>query len=76
MWIRYITDQLPGEPDILTPLKHGQLVIRSLAGDEIFTRNAPETGWTHELLVEVQPSCCEDAANAYLNDSWIGSTEV
>ncbi|HCA3195763.1 TPA: hypothetical protein MN540_005071 [Klebsiella pneumoniae] len=76
MWITFITDQRPGEPDILTPVKHGRLVIRDLAGDEIFARNAPETGWTHELLVEVQPSCCEGGANAYLNNSWIGSTEV
>ncbi|PZT59943.1 hypothetical protein DNQ45_29205 [Escherichia coli] len=62
-YVTYVTDQRPGEPDILT-------------GN---TLSAPEAGWTHESLNLVQPQEVQegnDAFDAYLNGIWIGSTEV
>ncbi|EGN7773916.1 hypothetical protein K2B15_004894 [Salmonella enterica subsp. enterica serovar Muenster] len=74
--LTYITDIKAGEPDILTPLKHYPLVIRSLDGAELHMQNAPEQGWTYDTLRAVQPEGVNDEADAYLNEHWIGSTEV
>jgi len=74
--LTYITDIKPGEPDILMPLKHYPLVIRSLDGAELHTQNAPFQGWTHDALNVIQPEGVEEGAEAYLNEHWIGSTEV
>jgi len=74
--ITYVTDQRTGEPDILTPLRFATLVIRDLQGATLNTVNAPENGWTHEILCVVQPPEIREGAEAYLNEQWIGSTEV
>ncbi|MDU2731663.1 MULTISPECIES: hypothetical protein [Pantoea] len=74
--MHYITDQRADEPDILTPVKTGKLTICSLDGQIIHTQAAPENGWTHLLLCEVQPEGMESGADAWLDDVWIGSTEV
>lgn len=72
----YITEQRAGEPDILTPVKNGKLTIRSLDGPIIHTQAAPDNGWTHLLLCEVQPEGMESGADAWLDNVWVGSTEV
>jgi len=74
--ITYVTDQRPGEPDILTPHRFATLVIRDLQGAVLHTANAPENGWTHEMLCTVQPPEISEGAEAYLSEQWIGSTEV
>lgn len=76
MIIHYITDQKPGETDVLSDLRFSKLIIRSLEGEELFSQDAPETGWTHDLLCMIQPDSIGYGADAYLNGSWIGSTEV
>lgn len=74
--MHYITDQRAGEPDILTPVKNSRLTIRSLDGQIIHSQAAPDNGWTHLLLCEVQPEGMESGADAWLDEVWIGSTEV
>ncbi|PXW47909.1 hypothetical protein DFO55_1451 [Grimontella sp. AG753] len=74
--LTYITDRKAGEPDILTPLKHYPLVIRSLDGEKLHMQAAPVQGWTHDTLTAVQPQRVNEGAEAYLNEHWIGSTEV
>lgn len=76
MFLTYITCLKAGEPDILTPLKHYPLVIRSLDGETLHTQAAPVQGWTHDTLTAVQPQGVNEGAEAYLNAHWIGSTEV
>ncbi|EBK3897056.1 hypothetical protein JYC24_004628 [Escherichia coli] len=76
MRLHYITDQRPGEPDILAPVKHSRLIIKSLEGYEIYSQEAPDGGWNHELLNKVQPEGMQDGADAYLENQWIGSTEI
>lgn len=74
-----VTDQHPGEPDILTAFKHEVFEIRSLAGTVIATAQPPADGWTHDHLVAVANENCDavsDGAEAYLGREWIGSTEV
>lgn len=74
--ITYVTDQSTGEKDILTPHRFGTLQIRDLEGVTLITVKAPENGWTHEILCSIQPSGTEEGAEAFLNEHWIGSTEV
>ncbi|NIF23906.1 hypothetical protein [Candidatus Pantoea multigeneris] len=72
----YFTDQRPGESDILTAVKNGKLTITTFDGEVIFSQDAPPGGWTHELVVQVQPEGQRWGAEAYLDHQWIGSTEA
>lgn len=74
--ITYVTDQRTGETDILTPHRFGTLQIRDLEVVTLITVKAPENGWTHEILCSIQPSGTGEGAEAFLNEHWIGSTEV
>jgi hypothetical protein len=80
--ITFITDQLEGEPDILSPSKHEDLQIKHTDADncETITKviKAPKNGWTHELLVGIDQSDwgVEFIGDALLGTSWVGSTEV
>jgi len=76
MHISYITDQRPGERDILTGLELNRLEIRDLAGEVLLTVDAPSTGWTHESLSAVQTPKANAGADAWLSDQWVGSTEL
>jgi len=74
-----VTDQRPGEPDLLTSLKHAPFEIRSLAGDVLTKVPAPVYGWTHEQLLVVSAEHeknTRDGADAFLDGQWVGSTEV
>ncbi|CDQ53970.1 unnamed protein product [Klebsiella pneumoniae] len=78
-YITYVTDQRPGEPDILTGNTFADLEICDSDGHLLLKVSAPEAGWTHESLNLVQPQEVQegnDAFDAYLNGIWIGSTEV
>ncbi|EOG8381080.1 MULTISPECIES: hypothetical protein [Pseudomonas] len=74
-----VTDQQPGEPNIISGSEHQPLEIRSLTGSIIKQLQAPATGWSHDSLIEVaarQHELYRDGADAYLGNEWIGSTEV
>ena len=78
-YITYVTDQRPGEPDILTGNTFADLEICDSDGHLLLKVSAPEVGWAHESLNLVQPQDVQegnDAFDAYLNGIWIGSTEV
>ena len=78
-YITYVTDQRPGETDILTGNAFSDLEIRDSEGRLLLKVPAPDAGWTHESLNLVQPQEVQegnDAFDAYLNGIWIGSTEV
>lgn len=77
--ISLVTDVMPGEPDILSPVKHCALIITDFDGDKIKDIPAPAGGWTHEALMALAETVsipAGDGANAHLGDCWIGSTEV
>lgn len=77
--LNLVTDQRPGEPEILRTVMHAVFEIRSLDGEILKAVHAPSTGWTHELLIavavehEVFTRC---GADGYLGGHWVGSTEV
>lgn len=78
--IYLITDQWPGEPDILTPIRNEVLYIRDLDGELLSQVHPSNKSWTHEALVEVienlsEHRVCEHGADAYLGGYWVGSTE-
>ena len=52
--LHLVTDQRPGEPEILSTVMHAVFEIRSLDGEVLKAVNAPSTGWTHELLMAMQ----------------------
>ena len=74
--LTYITDVQGNESDILSAIRHNELIIRRLDGDVLTRQAAPAEGWTHLELMAVQPENCEEGADAYLGDHWVGSTEV
>jgi len=77
--ITFITDNQPGEPDILAPLRHEALLIADLSGNVIDWVPPPRGGWTHELLVQAAERYAprtRNGANAFLGGSWVGGTEV
>lgn len=79
MPITFITDRLPGEPEILAPIRHHSLRIQDLEGKVLANLPCPPGGWTHELLVgqvETLSLDLREGADAYLGDDWVGGTEV
>lgn len=74
--ITYIADVRPGEPDILGPVRHGTLSIRSLEGVLLAKCRPPKEGWSIDSLVIVQPVGIAHGAEAYIESVWVGSTEV
>lgn len=78
--IYLITDQWPGEPDILKPVCEEVLYIRNLDGELLTEVHAINKSWTHEALISVVRSLSDNkifknGADAYLGRYWVGSTE-
>ncbi len=61
-YITYVTDQRPGEPDILTGNTFADLEICDSDGHLLLKVSAPEAGWTHESLNLVQPQEVQEGA--------------
>ena len=81
--IKIITDVKGREPDILTPIKEQDLVLKNVADQEIFRADPPENGWSTDALIRACDRFCHairwtpaDVIEAYLGNVWIGSTEV
>ena len=77
--LNLVTDQRPGEPDLLATVKHLAFEIRSLADNVLATVPAPVSGWTHEQLLAVSmqhEAITRDGADGYLGAQWVGSTEI
>jgi hypothetical protein len=79
-----ITDQRDGESNILLgDMVHSPLTIRQLSsGIEIFQIMPPVEGWSHQSLqnavdgaMRMDPNAFEAGADAYLNGTFVGSTE-
>jgi len=74
--LTFITDHRNGEPDILTPVKDGELTLHSESG-VFLTVKAPKDGWTHDLLVKTYSKIkFVEPVDAKIADGWVGSTEV
>ncbi len=76
MSITFVVDVWPGEPDILRPLSNQPLRVLSETGAEVFTAQAPDTGWSQVALEHITRDITESPLDAYLGADWVGSTEV
>ncbi|HIG9790927.1 TPA: hypothetical protein ACYEL6_004209 [Escherichia coli] len=65
-YITYVTDQRPGEPDILTGNTFADLEICDSDGHLLLKVSAPEVGWTHESLNLVQPQEVQEGNDAFI----------
>jgi hypothetical protein len=68
------------EPDILKTHKHQNLLITSPEGQRLALFIAPEKGWTHQSLCDLNanfpPQWEFCGAQAYLGEQWIGSNQL
>lgn len=82
--ICFVTDQRPGEPDILSEHRLNPLVIRSCLDQRELIQVLPTGPWTHQALEELSEGLTamfasefsEEGADAYLGSQWVGGTEV
>jgi len=79
--ITIVTDIKHGEPDVLKPIQKEDLYLKDLDDGVIFRMSPIDGSWTHEsLVVTVEQICkgcpCDNGADAFLGNTWIGSTEV
>lgn len=65
------------EPDLLKGCTLRSLNIKDLSGKLICTIEAPTDEWTHDLLEAIEYDVIAPYGwDAYLQDDWIGSSEV
>lgn len=64
------------EPNLLFGNEHNDLVIRSLDGCVLAKYPSPSNGWTFDELENMEHRLNFDGWDAYLNQVWIGSSEV
>lgn len=81
--IKFVTDQWPGEPDILAGHQLEPLTIQDLDRTKVLLRVLPSGPWTHEALEEtgrgieqMLPQEVAEGVDAFLGTQWVGSTEV
>lgn len=81
--ITFVTDQRPGEPDLLSGHQLEALTIMDLDRSKVLLRILPSGPWTHEALVEtgdgiaqMLPQEIENGVEAFLGSQWVGGTEV
>lgn len=76
--MKFITDVKNNEPEILAKVANETLMILCLHDNSVlFEYTPPSSGWTHEALCSLDiPLKRLEAANAYLGNEWVGSTEI
>ncbi len=82
-FIYFITDQRPGEKDVLAGNERHPLVIRSCSDRRELIRVLPTSPWTHEQLdttgtqlrALLEAEFTHEGADAFLGQQWVGSTE-
>ena len=66
------------EPDLLIGNASKGFVAKDMDGQIVVYMEAPECGWTHDLLesLEVPSVIYQNGCDFFLGDNWIGSSEV
>ncbi len=64
-YITYVTDQRPGESDILSGNAFADLEIRDSDGHILLKMPAPESGWTHESLTLTPRGCLTPTSHRF-----------
>lgn len=81
MPISFVTDVKEGETDILSGYENKVLSIIDLDGKPIIDVTPASGPWNHARLCEIGVKLellglTQEGAEAYLEDQWVGSTEV
>jgi hypothetical protein len=76
-----ITDQRPGETNILAGYETEDFIIKALGTEEVLFRFPAPGVWTHEKLVDVLSALCAEVraiggADYWVGPIWAGDTEV
>lgn len=77
--ITFVTDTKEGETDLLGDTRKQPLVVLALDGSLITEIGPPLNGWTHEALenqANILSQKTRQGAEAFLGNTWVGSTEV
>ncbi|HAS6097504.1 TPA: hypothetical protein I7145_23125 [Vibrio vulnificus] len=64
------------EPDLLVGFERQPLVVKDLDGKEIYRIDAPDNGWSHDVLESIDFYSISTQWDAYLGEQWVGSSEV
>lgn len=75
VYITFVADVRPGEPDILAPIKDLPLSIRT-PSRVLRQVNAPAGGWTQARLESHANTEQDDIADAYVGGVWVGGSEA
>jgi len=68
--------EAPYEPDILTPVAHLTLTVLDADRNRVFEMPAPEPGWSQWMLESMTAHLTLPELDAFLGDTWVGSTEI
>ncbi len=77
MWqFTLLSAKAPYEPDILTPVAHHTLTVLDADQNLVFEMPAPKSGWSQWMLESVTAHLILPELDAFLGDTWVGSTEI
>jgi hypothetical protein len=77
MWqFTLLSAKAPYEPDILTPFAHHTLTVLDADQNLVFEMPAPKSGWSQRMLESVTAHLFLPESDAFLGDTWVGSTEI
>ncbi|GGE80548.1 hypothetical protein GCM10011533_36160 [Streptosporangium jomthongense] len=66
----------PCEPDILTSVVHLTLTVLDAGRNLVFEMPVPKSGWSQRMLESVTAHLTLPELDAFLGDTWVGSTEI
>ena len=69
-------EEAPYEPDILTPVAHHTLTVLDADQNLVFEMPAPKSGWSQWMLESMTAHLTLPELDAFLGDTWVGSTEI
>ncbi|MBE8574117.1 hypothetical protein [Vibrio sp. OPT18] len=74
--LTFVTDRTKNKPDILTPVKNRPLFLLSLEGQFLARYEAPNGGWTHQALSQMntlfEPAWHYCGVDAFIGEQWVG----
>lgn len=80
MSLTIITDVKPGESCLLTEatIRSPLILISDTTGARILFKPSPVDGWSHDKILDACSgiNTSNEVVDAFLGDTWIGSTEV
>lgn len=66
------------EPDLLLGFEVSDFVVKDLEGNKLLIIQHPTSGWSHDQLesLSIAGNIYDAGCDFYLDQQWIGSTEI